>query len=121
MSRAIRKYGWDNLVITILQECRTKTDANRIETDFIQLFRSYDRQRGYNIKQFVDGRGRNKLSRSHKRKISMGHLGKKHSKETKEKISKSWINRTVSEETKRKMSITHTRINKLNRKYNGKN
>lgn len=45
---AIKKYGWDNIVKEIIQ-CSNQEEMNELEQYYIKLYRTYDRQYGYNL------------------------------------------------------------------------
>lgn len=47
-SRAIKKYGWDNIKHEVLQDGLTKEEAKQVERDLIATHRSTDRRFGYN-------------------------------------------------------------------------
>jgi group I intron endonuclease len=46
---AIKKYGWDNFTVEILQDNLTHEQANEFEVNYIKLFNSQDPNIGYNI------------------------------------------------------------------------
>ena len=66
--RAIQKYGWENFKHEILFTNLTKEEAEQKEIELIAMYKSNDRQFGYNIE-------------------NGGNCGEKHSEETKRKIS----------------------------------
>jgi len=121
---AIRKYGWDSFEVEILEvfESFDKNKDNDIllqrESYYIKLFKSTDRNIGYNrcgysndstgIKSSDETIKKLKsktCSAEHKRKISISNSGKIRSEETREKISKSRIGMKFSEKTKEKMRM----------------
>lgn len=69
-TRAIKKYGWNNITHEILYTCNTKEEAEQKEIELILLHNSTNRQFGYNIEHG-------------------GSLSGKHSLETRRKISES--------------------------------
>ena len=79
-SRAIKKYGWDNITHEILECDLSYKNAQSKEKYYIKLYNSYDN--GYNMT----------LGGEHS-----AMLGKKHSDETKQKISKYFKGRFVGE------------------------
>lgn len=94
---SIRKYGINNFNILDLEIVEDQ-DADEVEQFYIQYFRSWDREYGYNIE--YGGCDNKKLSQQTKDKISkikkeifQGHpelnpmFGKHHTQETKEKLS----------------------------------
>lgn len=46
---AIQKYGWDNFEHLLLIDKLTKEQADRLEKEYIQEYKSYDIEYGYNI------------------------------------------------------------------------
>lgn len=68
---AMKKYGIDNFVFTVLEEFEDSLDAFAAETFWIEYFRSWDHDFGYN-----DSRGG-----------ESGSKGRKHSSETKKRYS----------------------------------
>lgn len=130
--RALRKWGWDNFDVEILQEypvpideaTRQRVDAEllALETAFIDFFDSDNHQVGYNILKFGLNRTGIKASEESKKKMSENSTGsknnfygRKHTEESKRRMSKSHIGllagenhprfgKKVSNETKRKIS-----------------
>lgn len=101
--RAIQKYGWDNIQHEIIAKYISRESALNIEKDLIALYRSNEREHGYNIspggeegsyhteesrKKMSEQRRGKKKSEEHKHKMSESHKGKKLSEETRNKISK---------------------------------
>lgn len=84
---AIKKYGWENVKHEIIFENLSKKDAEQKEKELISLYKSNNRQYGYNIE---NGGNVNKVSA-----------------ETKEKLRKAHTGKTLSEEHKKKLSIAH--------------
>lgn len=52
---AIRKYGWDNFIWTILGECFSKEELNEAEITCIEFFQSNNKIYGYNLTKGGDG------------------------------------------------------------------
>lgn len=63
---AIKKYGWDNFTVEILQDNLTREQANEFEIKYIKYFNSQDPNIGYNIS---DGGNTNSVLR--KKSISI--------------------------------------------------
>lgn len=82
---AIKKYGWDNIKHDILYENLTKEQAELKEIELIALYKSNNREFGYNV-------------------ANGGNTKGKTSEETKIKISNSLKGHYVSEDCRRKMS-----------------
>ena len=74
VSRAIEKYGWDNIDHLICAEKLTHDEANKLETLLISFFESNKREHGYNISMGGE-HSRAKLHNSpeHNQKISDSH------------------------------------------------
>jgi len=90
---AIKKYGWDNFVVEILEDNLTLEEANVLETKYITEYDSANREKGYNI---AFGGGNRIMAESTKKKLSESLKGRtscvkgKHlSEEHKRKISES--------------------------------
>ena len=97
LTRAINKYGWDNIEHIVLFKNLTQEEAEQKEIELIDKYKTNVRKYGYNIEL-----GGNCAKGYHLRK------------ETREKMSKSrtgknnWLyGKHLSEETKRKLSIAH--------------
>jgi group I intron endonuclease len=125
ISKAIRKYGWDNFQSSVLKE----TDDREIEKKFIREYQSNDPTKGYNLTDGGEGTvgyipseetrekmrakklGR-KLTSEHCQKISESNKGRVFTTETREKISKkskgrqTWLGKNLTEEHKEKLSKT---------------
>lgn len=84
---AIKKYGWGNIKHELLFENLTKEQAEKKEIELISLYKTSDRNFGYNIE------------------LGGNSYGKK-SEETKQKISKKLKGRVFTEEAKKKMSAS---------------
>lgn len=105
--RAIEKYGWDNIKHEILFEGLTKDEASSKEVELIALYKSDQRDFGYNLcpggeinipseltrKRMSAARKGKKLSEAQRKKISEASMGKPgtmtgkhHSAETRQKI-----------------------------------
>ena len=92
-TRAINKYGWENIEHKVLYTDITEEEAKSIE---IQLIKKYkDLGISYNITDGGDGTTGHIVSEETRRKISEAQLGKKHSEETKQKISKALSKKVV--------------------------
>lgn len=107
-SRAINKYGWDNIEHIVLAEGLTKEEACHYEEVLIDYFDTTNKDKGYNL---TSGGECNEFSEETKQKISEAHKGKKMSEESKAKMSEakkgqpSWIKgKTHTEETRKKLS-----------------
>ena len=75
MWNAIEKYGWDNVIHTVIKCGLTKAEADAMERDLIKRYRSNDRKYGYNIEN--GGNAIGKVSDTTKRKQSKSKTGEK--------------------------------------------
>lgn len=123
ISKAIRKYGWDNFQSSILLE----TDDREAEKRFIKEYESNDPSKGYNLTEGGEGTlgyipseetreimrnkklGR-KLTSEHRQKISQSNKGRVFTEETRKKISikskgrQTWLGKNLTDEHKEKLS-----------------
>lgn len=117
ISRAIRKYGWDNFTPSVL----CITENREAEITFIEQYNSFDTSVGYNLTRGGEGTLGFNPSQETREKMRQAKLGKTHTnrsykpraphtKETKAKISeklkgnKHFQGKTFSEETKKLLS-----------------
>lgn len=111
--RAIQKYGWENIKHEILFSDLTKEEACQKEMELIKLYKSNQREFGYNISN--GGNCSESLSEESKKKISDSlkkyfelngshNAGKKLSEEHKEKLRVAHTGKTLNDEQKRKIS-----------------
>lgn len=54
ISRAIKKYGIDSFIFEILDYAKSNQELNIMEGKYIQLFKSYDKNFGYNVEKLSD-------------------------------------------------------------------
>lgn len=91
-SNAIKKYGWENIKHEIIAEVTTQSQAEAIEKNLINYYKSYDSGYGYNKAlggHALSPESRRKIGETRKeRGITSWTLGKHLSETTKEKISK---------------------------------
>lgn len=112
---AILKYGWNNIKHEILYTNLTKEEAEQKEIDLIKLFKSNERQYGYNIQN--GGNCIGTFSEKTKQKISKAlkgntnginsRKGKHHTESSKQKLRQAILGRHLSEETKKKISSSN--------------
>ena len=91
MKNAIKKYGWQNIKHDILFSDLTKNQAEEKEIELISLYKSNDRNFGYNIQN--GGNSKGKVSNATKTKISNANKGK----------NCYWYGKHCSDETKQKI------------------
>lgn len=108
-NKAIKKYGWDNIIKEILFEDITEQEAKDLERLFIKIHRSNEPRYGYNLTEGGDGASGIKLTEEQKEHLRQINLGKHHTEETKRKMSnahkgnKYALGTKLSEERKRKI------------------
>lgn len=111
-TRAINKYGWNNIIHEIVFTGLSKEEAEAKEIELIAYYKSDNRAYGYNIEH--GGNSVGKMAEETKLKIGVANkgktpwiLGKHHSEETKNKIREAQKGRKLSDEIKRKISVAH--------------
>lgn len=97
VDKAIRKHGWENFIVEVLEECETPEQLNEREIFWIAELNSKS-PNGYNLTDGGDGgktcSGENSpcFGRHHtaetRARMSLSHMGKKNSEEARDKISK---------------------------------
>jgi hypothetical protein len=88
---AIKKYGKENFTKDILEFCSSEEQLNEKERYWIDYYKSYNRDIGYNLTLGGDGGDTftNSLKQEQtKEKLRQNSTGKKHSEESRLKISK---------------------------------
>lgn len=106
---AIQKYGWDNITHDVLKKDLTAEEAGTLEQEYIQKYKTYDKEYGYNLTD--GGEVGYHLSQEHKDKIGKansgqnnGMYGHEYSEAERSILSKVWRGRKHSEESRKKMS-----------------
>ena len=127
LQKSIKKYGIENFTFEVLEEC-SKDDCGKRERYWIEYYKSYDPQFGYNktygneyefgvqfneetrkkLSKSMTGRKDSEYTKNLKR---LGRLGKKHSNESKLKNSIAHKKENLSTETLEKMSNAHKKEN----------
>lgn len=100
--RAIEKYGWENIEHIIIARNINKESAINIEKDLIALYRSSEREYGYNISP--GGEEGSYHSEESRKKMSEQRKGKKKSEEHKRKIGEAHRGMKMSDDFCKKMS-----------------
>jgi len=103
IKKAVKKYGSNNFIKEVLEECNSKDEMDEREIYWINKLGSRDPKIGYNIAAGGNSpmRGR-KHSEESKKKISNFWKGRR-SEENRKKLSLSKMGSTLSEETKIKI------------------
>lgn len=123
ITRAINKYGWDNIKHQVLKEDFTLDEANALERKFIAKYQSNNPIFGYNITSGGDGCPG--VSHPHteesKRKISQANSGKVRTPEMKEHLSQLKKGKKLDPAIVTKMAeghrgLTHTKEYKMRMK-----
>lgn len=135
-SKAIQKYGWENIKHEILFDSLTKEQAEAKEIELIAEYKSNQREYGYNLSSGGDGgtagvvmslktrkkmsevhKGK-KLSDEHRQNLSLARQGMIFSKTHRQKLSEAkrgrycgednpWYGKHPNEETRKKMRESH--------------
>lgn len=109
ITRAIEKYGWDNVQHFVLKGDFTLDEANSIERALIQKYKSNNPEFGYNVTAGGDGR----LGHSHvcseetRQKISLINKGRTRSEEYKKHLSELRSGKKLPPEVVEKIAIGH--------------
>jgi len=112
--RAIRKYGWENFRVDVLESGLSPSNVNAREEFWINSERSLV-PNGYNVgsggaltertrEKIANSKKGKKLSEATKSKISIAHSGKRLTVEHRRNIGRGLVGRPVSAETRRKIS-----------------
>ena len=111
---AFNKYGGENFVFIIIEEVEDLIQLVPREQTWLDFYKSYLPENGYNISPTAGSSLGRKLSEETKQKISSSKKGKHHTEETKKKIglAKKGKNHPMwgkhhSEEAKRKIGLVH--------------
>lgn len=124
-TKAINKYGWDNIKSEVLYENLTLEEAKEKEIALIKKYKATDREHGYNIRE--GGNNNGKHSEETKKKIGKAHLGNtygrltagksrvKPSKETRMKMSRARKGMKLTKEWKNNISAGKQNISKETR------
>ena len=124
MTRAIQKYGWENIQHIILYEGLTQEEAEAIERSLISCLNLTDETKGYN---YAEGGTHPRHSEKTRRKIGDKSKGRHHTDDFKRWISQRnsgagnyMYGKHHTEETKQKISSSRKGIASVNKgKYGG--
>lgn len=92
LGRAIRKYGWGNFFVEVLQECSSVDDLNAAEVFWIETLLTLH-PNGYN---HAFGGGNRSLTEEHRKKIGDAQRGRKQSEETRRRKSEALKGRPIT-------------------------
>lgn len=104
---SIAKYGIDQFTFQIIEEFENEQDCFESEQFFIQFFRSWDKNYGYNLTVGGEGASGRIVSDETKNRIREKAIGRLHSEESKNKISEAGKLRVNSLETRKRISASN--------------
>jgi group I intron endonuclease len=105
--KAIKKYGVDNFIFTIIQTLNNRAELNAAEKYWIKFFQSKNNEFGYNLTDGGDGCEGRMVSQETRNKIGKASKGHITTEETRKKISKTLTGVPLSPERREKLSITN--------------
>lgn len=105
--RAIKKYGWNNFIHIVLADELSKDFACELEKFYIDIYKSNDKEYGYNLTLGGEGANGYRLTPEQIENHRRNSLGRKHSQSTKDYLSQINKGRVVSAETREKMRQAH--------------
>lgn len=109
--RALNKYGWRNFTFEVIEQHQNKKDQNEAEKFWIAYYKFIGAQ-VYNLTNGGEGCDGRVVSEETRRKISIAHLGMKHSNETRKLISENGKRRFQDLDQYNKMLIQNKKIAK---------
>ena len=119
--RAIKKYGWNNFVHTVLYKNLSQEEAKSKEIELIKKYNTKNKKHGYNVTPGGEGcSGEDNPWYGHHHteetriKMSKQRKGVPKTEEWKRKIRESNMDRIVSDETKKKMRENHADVSGMN-------
>lgn len=104
LQSAWNKYSINNFIFTVLEYVEDETKLIIKEQYWIDFYKSYDREFGYNVCQFAGNNLGRKASPETLGKLSLLRLGRPRLEDTKRKISETMKGRQFSVKTLEKMS-----------------
>lgn len=113
--RAIAAYGVENWTHQVLAKPESLIEAAKLEQQFINEFRTFEPELGYNMTLGGEGPNGYRHTLETRQKMSQMRKGVAHgppSLEHRKNLSLSRIGRKASDETRRKMRLTHSRPEK---------
>ena len=106
LQRAWYHYGEDVFIFTILEDVGEPDLLIEREQHYLDLYKPYKREIGYNSCPNAGSRLGFKHSEESKKKMSKSKIGSKHSEETKRKIGNAQKGKLISDETKSKLRVS---------------
>lgn len=106
ISRAIKKHGKNNAIMSVIAECDNWELLCLAEVEAIEKFNSFS-PNGYNLTLGGEGLNGHVFSESHKKRISLANIGKVISKESRELMSIAGKKKVFSTEHLRKFKENH--------------
>jgi group I intron endonuclease len=104
LQKAFDKYGEDKFIFEILEENIEEQKLLLREQFYLDSYKSYNREIGYNLNPTAGSNKGFKMPESAKQILREKNLGKRHSDKTKDKISKIQIGKKRTYEAKLKTS-----------------
>lgn len=98
---AVRKYGWENFIFGIIEEC-DESVLNEREIFYIETYKTLTE--GYNMTSGGDGGATYEITDEIRKRLSKSSKGRKHTDEAKSKISKANRGRKWSNDAKQRLS-----------------
>lgn len=105
----LRKYGWNNFKIDVIDICNNEEELNKKEKYWIKFYKSTNKRFGYNIHPGGTGGSvfwlLSKKERDlYSKKLSISNIGKHfHDEKWRKRMSKKMKGRIISESTRKKM------------------
>ena len=111
IKKAIKKYGKENFLLTVLEYCSSIKSLSKAEKKWIKKFNAVERNDFYNLcyggyggnpktlKKYWSKIKNKKIARNWNTTPTTGMLGKKHSEETKKLIGSKSVNRNWGRKT----------------------
>lgn len=106
--KAIKKYGWENIKHDIIFAGLSKSEAIRLEIEYIAKYKTRDKRFGYNMTDGGEGHLGVPMTEENKEKIRLLMTGKPKSESTKEKLRIANTGKQWSEEQKKRRSMQYS-------------
>ena len=106
--RAIEKYGWDNIKHEVLFTGLSKSEAAKLEIEYISKYKTRDKRFGYNMTDGGEGHLGVPMAEEQKEKLRCLMTGKPKSETTKERLRIANSGKRWNEEQKQRRSIQYS-------------